>query len=66
MSKDASSWCALVGEDRQSGVTGFGEYEAEAILDLFTNWNKKKCDRYPTKILVANRWQIIQHGEGSK
>ena len=38
---DGKKWCALYGDDRQSGVTGFGKSPCEAFLDFDNNWKKK-------------------------
>lgn len=44
ISKDGDKWCALLGEDIQSGITGFGETPEEALSDFqseFMRWSKK-------------------------
>lgn len=37
---DGNQWCALYGEDLQSGVAGFGESPAAAMNDFDRNWFK--------------------------
>ena len=39
--RDGSLWCALFGEDLQSGVCGFGESPADAMWDFNKEWSKK-------------------------
>ena len=39
LSVDGDQWCALYGEDLQSGVTGFGDSPAKAMLDFNKNWH---------------------------
>lgn len=34
IAKDGDSWCALIGQDLQNGVSGFGETVQEALRDL--------------------------------
>lgn len=38
---DGDKWCALYGDDLESGVAGFGDSPAEAMLDFDACWNKK-------------------------
>ncbi|NKF57516.1 hypothetical protein GO299_04707 [Ralstonia solanacearum] len=42
---DGNQWCALYGEDLQSGVAGFGDSPAEAMADFDANWNAKLQQR---------------------
>lgn len=39
--RDGDAWCALLGEDLQSGVAGFGSSPAEAMTDFDKAWNEK-------------------------
>ena len=39
---DGDMWCALYGEDLQSGCAGFGETPAKAMYDFDRNWNNQK------------------------
>lgn len=39
LSVDGNQWCALYGEDLQSGVAGFGDTPALAMIDFNKNWN---------------------------
>lgn len=41
LSRDGNQWCALLGDDLQSGVAGFGDSPAEAMLDFDKSWNEK-------------------------
>ena len=41
---DGNSWCALYGEDLQSGVAGFGNSPAKAMEDFDKNWYKDLDD----------------------
>lgn len=36
---DGNQWCALYGDDLQSGVSGFGDSPALAMIDFNRNWN---------------------------
>lgn len=36
---DGDQWCALYGEDLQSGVAGFGDSPAKAMVDFNKNWH---------------------------
>lgn len=36
--KDGDMWCALYGEDIQSGVCGFGKSPGKAMDDFNRNW----------------------------
>lgn len=38
---DGNQWCALYGEDLQSGVCGFGDSPADAYEDFNREWYKK-------------------------
>jgi hypothetical protein len=38
LSIDGSVWCALYGEDLQSGVAGFGQTPEAACMDFDKNW----------------------------
>ena len=38
--RDGSQWCALFGDDLQSGVCGFGDSPADAMWDFDKEWNK--------------------------
>lgn len=37
--RDGDQWCALLGEDLQIGVCGFGSTPAEAMQDFNRAWN---------------------------
>ena len=37
--RDGNQWCALLGDDLQSGVCGFGDSPAKAMWDFDSNWN---------------------------
>lgn len=39
LSVDGNQWCALYGEDLQSGVAGFGDTPELAMVDFNKNWN---------------------------
>ena len=39
LSRDGDQWCALFGDDLQSGVCGFGSTPAEAMQDFNRAWN---------------------------
>jgi hypothetical protein len=41
LSIDGDQWCALYGEDLQSGVCGFGKSPELAMLDFNRVWWKK-------------------------
>lgn len=41
LSLDGNQWCALFGDDLQSGVAGFGDSPAEAMWDFDKQWNTK-------------------------
>ena len=34
VTEDGDSWCALVGENLQEGIAGFGDTPAAALMDL--------------------------------
>lgn len=34
IAKDGDSWCALIGQNLQDGISGFGETVQEALRDL--------------------------------
>lgn len=36
VTKDGSEWCALIGENLQTGIAGFGITPAGALMDLMT------------------------------
>jgi hypothetical protein len=40
LSIDGNQWCALYGDDLQSGVAGFGDSPNAAMYDFDTNWLK--------------------------
>lgn len=44
ISKDGNQWCALIGEDLQSGIAGFGDTPSAAVFNLtktdgFSEWS---------------------------
>ena len=41
LSIDGDQWCALFGDDLQSGVAGFGDSPQEAMLDFDKAWYRK-------------------------
>lgn len=41
LSVDGNQWCALYGEDLQSGVAGFADSPAKAMEDFDKQWNTK-------------------------
>ena len=41
LSIDGNQWCALYGDDLQSGVGGFGDSPAEAMYDFDRQWVTK-------------------------
>ena len=41
LSVDGDQWCALYGDDLQSGVAGFGKSPADAMWDFDLNWHAK-------------------------
>jgi|GEM_PF-6266660 len=34
IAKDGNAWCALLGQDLQNGISGFGETVQQALFDL--------------------------------
>lgn len=44
LSLDGNKWCALFGENLQSGVAGFGASPAEAYLDFDRAWHAEKME----------------------
>lgn len=40
---DGNAWCALLGEDLQSGVAGFGDTPAAAAADFDLQWSTQKA-----------------------
>lgn len=44
MYPDGNQWCALYGDDLQSGVAGFGDTPREAQLDFDKNWRTQKLE----------------------
>jgi len=45
LTRDGNMWCALLGENLQVGVAGFGETPAEAMYDFDAAWNDKSGQR---------------------
>ena len=41
ISRDGDQWCALYGDDLQSGVCGFGDSPAAAMADFDAEWVKR-------------------------
>jgi len=39
--QDGNQWCALLGDDLQMGVAGFGASPAQALYDFDAQMNKK-------------------------
>lgn len=39
--RDGDQYCALLGDDLQSGVCGFGSSPADAMWDFNKSWNSK-------------------------
>jgi hypothetical protein len=42
---DGTQWCALYGEDLQSGVAGFGATPGDAAADFDKNWRHQTLKR---------------------
>ncbi len=40
LSKDGDMWCALLGENIEVGVSGFGETPAKAMTEFDKAWNQ--------------------------
>ncbi|SNS16436.1 hypothetical protein [Pseudomonas segetis] len=40
ISVDGNQWCALYGDDLQSGVAGFGDTPEQAMADFNKNWRE--------------------------
>lgn len=43
LSVDGDQWCALYGDDLQSGIAGFGDTVALAMQDFDMAWNNYKA-----------------------
>ena len=41
LSIDGDQWCALYGDDLQTGVAGFGDSPEQAMWDFDKNWSAK-------------------------
>lgn len=39
--QDGNKWCALLGDDLQSGISGFGDSPADAAWNFDKEWNTK-------------------------
>ena len=42
---DGNQWCALYGDDLQSGIAGFGDTPDKAMSDFDTNWCNFKAGK---------------------
>ena len=42
--KDGNMWCALTGDDLESGIAGFGTTPVDAIRDLCDSIEKESMD----------------------
>ncbi len=61
LSADGDMWCALLGENLQEGVAGFGETPCEAMLNFDQAFYK---ERTPTAIrLEAARQECADNGQ---
>jgi hypothetical protein len=49
MFPDGNQWCALYGEDLQSGVCGFGDTPEKAAQDFDKNWKWQKLGHFVRK-----------------
>lgn len=47
ISIDGNQWCALYGDDLQSGVAGFGDSPELAMRDFDANWCKHLATPFP-------------------
>lgn len=47
LSIDENQWCALYGDDLQSGVSGFGDSPQQAMLAFDQEWEKKLEEARP-------------------
>ena len=41
LGRDGNQWCALYGEDLHSGIAGFGDSPALALLDFEASFNQQ-------------------------
>ena len=57
--KDGDAWCALIGEDLEYGICGFGETKFDAAKDLFINIDKicAKSNSESEKIKLCKKYQ---------
>ncbi len=56
---DGNRWCALYGDDLQSGVAGFGESPYAAMQDFDRSWHEK----LPACLCPHQREECPLHGE---
>ncbi len=54
LSVDGNQWCALFGDDLQSGVAGFGDTPEKAMWDFDKKWRTPLYDS-PSGIALAAR-----------
>lgn len=47
LTHDGNQWCALLGEDIQSGICGFGDSPADAMAEFDKEWDKKLPKEQP-------------------
>lgn len=49
--KDGSMWCALMGENLQEGVAGFGKTIPDALYSLSEAWESTYCPDCGEKLI---------------
>ena len=54
ITKDGDQWCALIGDDIQSGIAGFGDTPSKALADLGENMRSTK----PKSIVVVTKQYV--------
>jgi len=42
--EDGNAWCALIGEDLQSGIAGYGDTPGDALRELAENFDKEQME----------------------
>lgn len=59
-----NQWCALYGDDLQSGVAGFGSSPQEAMFDFDLAWREKltpsnACDMQMATSPGRQSWKVV-------
>lgn len=62
---DGTKWCALLGDDLMSGVSGFGDTPEEACAEFDKAWSNGRTPEAERRLRIEERRDQGQFGVGA-